>query len=511
MKLFTTQQIRDIDRYTIESEGVSAIELIERIAEGVAFEIESRWHPGKPIVIFAGPGYNGADALATARLLAEHGYRPEVYLFNVGGKALSPTCKAYRDALLALDVDISFTEITSTFAFPKLTPEHVIIDGIFGSGLRDNLKGGYVTLVQYINDSEATVVSIDLPTGMMADSNPMAVNRNIIHATLTLAIQFPRIAFFNPDNAELVGEWKIIDVGLSETAIEEIRANYYLVEAAEVKEVLKPRKLTSSKADYGMGLLVGGSYGMLGAAVLAARGALRAGIGKLVVEAPKCGFETLQTAVPEAMYQYNHGDLFVTELNVDRSFDAIAIGPGLGTNDTTVQALENFLLTHRKPLVLDADALNCLSRRPVLLHSVPVLSILTPHAGEFDRLFGEQTSAEERLVKAMEVARFYSINIVLKGHHTAVIRHDGTVCFNSSGSPALATPGSGDVLTGIILALLAQGYKPELAAMAGVYIHGIAGELAAREHGEWGVTASDIAAHTGKAISMIMNHNKSPK
>ncbi|MDE6832353.1 MAG: NAD(P)H-hydrate dehydratase, partial [Muribaculaceae bacterium] len=341
--------------------------------------------------------------------------------------------------------------------------------------------------------------------------NPMAVNRNIIHATLTLAIQFPRIAFFNPDNAELVGEWKIIDVGLSETAIEEIRANYYLVEAAEVKEVLKPRKLTSSKADYGMGLLVGGSYGMLGAAVLAARGALRAGIGKLVVEAPKCGFETLQTAVPEAMYQYNHGDLFVTELNVDRSFDAIAIGPGLGTNDTTVQALENFLLTHRKPLVLDADALNCLSLRPVLLHSVPVLSILTPHAGEFDRLFGEQTSAEERLVKAMEVARFYSINIVLKGHHTAVIRHDGTVCFNSSGSPALATPGSGDVLTGIILALLAQGYKPELAAMAGVYIHGIAGELAAREHGEWGVTASDIAAHTGKAISMIINHNKSPK
>lgn len=505
MKLFTTPQIREIDRYTIETEKVPAIELIERVAEGVAFEIEARWHPGKPMVIFAGPGNNGADALATARILAEHGYRPEVFLFNIKGKALSPTCKAYRDALLALDMEIYFTEIIDVFSFPRLSPDHVVIDGIFGSGLRDNLKGGYVTLVQYINESGAQVVSIDVPSGMMGDSNPLAVNRNIIHANLTLAIQFPRIAFFNPDNAELVGEWKIIDIGLSDKAIADTTANYQLIEAEDVRGILKPRNVNSSKADYGTGRLIAGSYGMLGAAILAARGALRAGIGKLVTEAPKCGFEALQTAVPEALFQYNKGDLFVTELDAERPASAVAIGPGLGTHDATLQALEDFLLAYKKPVLLDADALNCISRRPALLNSVPVLSVITPHPGEFDRLFGKQPSSEARLIKAMEMARFYSIIIVLKGHHTATILPRGIVCFNSSGSPAMATAGSGDVLTGIILALMAQGYEPHQAAMAGVYIHGIAGELAAREHGEWGVTASDIAANTGKAISMIMN------
>lgn len=510
MKLFTTQQIREIDRYTIEAEGIPAIELVERVAEGIAFEIESRWHPDKPIVVFAGPGNNGADALATARLLSEHGYRPEVYLFNVGGNALSDICKAYRDALLTLETDTYFTEIVDVFSFPRLSPSHVVIDGIFGSGLRDNLKGGYVTLVQYINDSNATVVSIDVPTGMRGDSNPMAINRNIIHADLTLAIQFPRISFFNPDNHELTGEWKIIDIGLSDKAINDTRANYHLIEADEVRAILKPRNPVSSKADFGTGLLVAGSYGMLGAAILSARGALRSGVGKLVVESPKCGFATLQTAVPEAMYQYNKGDLFITELKIERPFTGVAIGPGIGTHDSTVRALEDFLLTYKQPLILDADALNCIARRPALLNSIPVLSVITPHAGEFDRLFGKQPTAEARLVKAMEAARFYNIIIVLKGHHTATVLPDGVVCFNSSGTPALATPGSGDVLTGIILSLLAQGYKPEQAAMAGVYIHGIAGELAAREHGEWGVTAGDIAEAAGKAVAMIMNHKKRP-
>lgn len=508
MKLFTTQQIRDIDRYTIETEKVDALKLIERVAEGVAFEIESRWRPGKPMVIFAGPGNNGADALATARILAEHGYHPEVFLFNVGGNALSAPCKAYRDALLALEMEIYFTEIIDVFSFPRITADHIVVDGIFGSGLRNNLKGGYVTLVQYINDSGATVVSIDVPTGMMGDSNPMAINRNIIHANLTLAIQFPRIAFFNPDNAELTGEWKIIDIGLSDKAIADTGASYHLIEADDVRAILKPRNPVSSKADYGTGLLVAGSYGMLGAAVMGARGALRAGIGKLFIESPKCGFQVIQTAVPEAMYQYNKGDLFLTELKSERPYTAIAIGPGLGTHDATVQAMEDFLLTYKQPLVLDADALNCIARKPVLLNSLPVLSILTPHAGEFDRLFGKQPTAEARLIKAMEIARFYSIIIVLKGHYTAIASPKGITYFNSSGTPAMATGGSGDVLTGILLALLAQGYSPVQASIAGVYIHGIAGELAAREHGEWGVTATDIADNTGKAIKMIMNHKK---
>ena len=506
MKLFTTQQINDIERYTLEHDGMSISDLVERVAEGVTFEIEARWKPGKPVVIFAGCENNGAEALAVARILAENGYRPEVYLINVGGNALNSTCKAYRDALIALDTDVYFNEIIKEFAIPKLSENHLVIDGLFGAGIRENIKGGYRTLIQYINDSGATVVSIDVPSGMCGDTNPFAVNRDIIHADLTLAIQFPRIAFFNPDNAELVGEWKIIDIGLSDTAIHNTQAHNHLIEVDEVKSLLKPRPLHSSKADFGAGMLVAGSYGMMGAAILGARAAIRTGIGKLTVQAPKCGYEIIQTSVPDAMYQYNKGDYYLTRLEVGKPYDAIAIGPGLGTNDATLQALENFLLSRTTPVILDADALNCIARKPALLNSVPVLSIITPHAGEFDRLFGQHTSCELRLQKAREMARFYNIIIVLKGHYTATVRPDGIVCFNSSGTPAMATAGAGDVLTGRILSLMAQGYKPEQASMMGVYIHGIAGELAAREQGEYGVTATDIATNTGRAIMTIMNH-----
>lgn len=506
MKLFTTQQINEIEKYTIDHDGVSILELVNRVAEGVTYEIEARWRPGKPIVIFAGSDNNGAEALAVARMLAEHGYRPEVYLINVGGNTLNPTCKAYRDALLALDCDVFFNEIVKDFAIPRLSPSHLVVDGLFGASLRENLKGGYRTLVQYINDSQATVVSIDVPSGMNGDSNPFAINRDIIHAHLTLAVQFPRIAFFNPDNADLVGEWKVIDIGLSETAIRNTQARCHLIEVDEVKSLLKVRRPNTSKADYGTGLLVAGSYGMMGAAVLAAHGALRSGIGKLTVEAPKCGYEILQVSAPEALYRYNKGDYFIKDLNLDKKFDAVALGPGMGNNDDTLQALENFLLSRNTPVILDADALNLIARKPALLNSIPVLSAITPHVGEFDRIFGSHSSSELRLQKAMEMARFYNIIIVLKGHYTATVRPDGIVCFNSSGTPAMATAGAGDVLTGVILSLMAQGYKPEQASMMGVYIHGIAGELAAREQGDYGTLAGDIAANVGRAISTIMNH-----
>lgn len=508
MKLFTTEQIRNIDRYTIEHENVNEVDLIERVAEGVTYEIESRWRPGKPTVIFAGPGNNGADALAVARILAEHDYRPEVYLFNIGGNALSPACRAYREALKAMDCEMYFHEIIDVLSFPRLTDSHLVIDGIFGSGLRDNLKGGYVTLMQYITDSGATVVAIDVPTGLKGDNNLQAINRNIMHASLTLAIQFPRISFFNPDNSKLVGEWKVIDIGLSSHAIEETEASYHLIEVEDVKSLLKPRDPNSSKADYGSALIVAGSYGMMGASVLAAQGALRSGVGKLTVEAPKCGYKILQSDVPEAMYQYNKGDYCIIDIKPTRPYNAIGLGPGLGTSADTVRALENFLLNYKEPLVLDADALNCIARKPSMLNNLPMLSVLTPHAREFDRLFGDHSSHEARLAKAVEMAKYYNVIIVLKGRYTATVRPDGVVCFNSSGTPAMATPGSGDVLTGIITSLIAQGYKPEIAAVTGVYIHGIAGELAAHRHGEYGVTAGDIARETGRAIMTIMNHKQ---
>jgi NAD(P)H-hydrate epimerase len=504
MKLFTTDEIRAIDRHAIESEGVTALELIERVAEGVADEIASRWRSNKPTLVFAGPGNNGADALATARLLAEHGFRPEVYLFNIGGDKLSVDCTASRDRLLMEIPDIAFTEVQSRFSMPQITANHLVVDGLFGSGLREELQGGFKSLVQYINEESATVVSIDLPSGMFSDWNPQIVNRNTIHADLTLAIQFPRISFFIPDNAELIGEWKVLDIGLNGKSLAPSSANFCLVEKRDVCRRLRPRNDFASKADFGSAVLYAGSYGMMGAATLAARGAMRAGVGKLTVNAPKCGYQIMQTSVPEALYQHNRGELNIVDIHPDRSFSAIALGPGMGTNDLTVHALEDFLASINQPVILDADALNCIALKPSILNTIPVLSIITPHAGEFDRLFGPQPSSEARLRKAIEMAKYYNILIILKGHYTAIVRPDGKVYFNSSGCPAMATAGSGDVLTGVLLAMLAQGYPAELASIIAVYIHGVAGDMAAAEHGDYGVTAGDIANNIGRAIKETM-------
>ena len=504
MKLLTTEEIRAIDRRTIEQEGVPSLELIERVAEGVADEISSRWRSNKPTMVFAGPGNNGADALGAARLLFERGFRPEVFLFNIGGDKLSTDCAASRDRMLAEVPDIIFHEVKDRFSMPKITTNHLVIDGLFGSGLREELQGGFKSLVQYINDENATVVSIDLPSGMFGDWNPQIVNRNTIHATLTLAIQFPRISFFIPDNAELIGEWKIIDIGLSEKAIATSPANFCLVEQRDVHRRLRHRKEFASKADFGSGILYAGSYGMMGAAILAARGALRAGVGKLTVNSPKCGYQIMQSSVPEALFRHNRGEINIIDIHPERDFSAIAVGPGIGTNELTVKAVEDFLASINQPVILDADALNCIAIKPSILNTIPVLSILTPHAGEFDRLFGPQPSAEARLRKAIEMAKYYNILIILKGRYTAIVRPDGKVYFNSSGCPAMATAGSGDVLTGVLLSMLAQGYPAELASLIAVYVHGLAGEMAAAEQGEYGVTAGDIASYIGKAIREIM-------
>lgn len=504
MKLFTNDEIRAIERYTIEQEGVSLAELIERVAEGVTDEICARWRSDKPTIIFAGPGNNGADALATCRLLCEHGFRPEVYLFNIGGNKLSADCAAQRDRLLAEHPEVFLNEVTKSFNMPQLHANYLVIDGLFGSGLSEELKGGFKVLVQNVNDEKATVVSIDLPSGMFGDWNPHIVNRDTVHATLTLAIQFPRLCFFIPDNAELIGEWKVIDIGLSEKAIQQSPVNFCLVEKKDVRHRLHHRKEFCSKADFGSAILYAGSYGMMGAAVLSASGALRAGVGKLTVCSPKCGYTIMQSSVPEAMYHYNRGEMNIVDIHPERSFNAIGIGPGIGTHELTVKALEDFLATINQPIVLDADALNCIAIKPSMLNTIPVLSVLTPHAGEFDRMFGPQTSGEARLRTAIEKAKYYNIFIILKGHYTAIVRPDGKVYFNSSGTPALATPGSGDVLTGILLAMLAQGYPAELASIIAVYIHGLAGEMAAAEHGEYGVLAGDIAANVGRAIKEVM-------
>lgn len=503
MKIFNTENIRKIDRITIEEEGVSSQELIRRVAEGVAGEIIGRWSPSTPVVIFAGSGNNGADALVVGRLLLEAGFYPRILLFNFKGNSLSRDCDMAKRELLATGYN-GLMEIIDRAELPSLTPDHLVIDGLFGSGLRDPLEGGFMMLARNISESGATVISIDVPSGMFGEWNARVIGRNVVHATLTMAIQFPRLSFFLGDNAELVGKWKVIDIGLSNRAIMETPTKYFYVERDEVRAVLKPRKPFSSKSDYGHALLFAGCYGMAGAAVMAARGALRSGVGKLTVHSARAAFPVIQSQVPEALFSADRHENVISDMSARFNCSAIGVGPGIGTNDATRGAFETLVKSYKRPLVIDADALNAIAKNQTILDHIAPGSILTPHAGEFDRIFGTQTSDEGRLLKAVEVSHCYKLLIVLKGRYTATVRPDGKVFFNSSGTPAMATAGSGDVLTGIITSLLAQGYKPETASVAGVYIHGLAGEMAAETQGEYGTTAMDIASCVGRAVKAIM-------
>ncbi len=502
MKIFTSSDIHAIDKATIEKEGIESIDLMERAASAVAYEIMSRWVTSQRILIFAGPGNNGGDALAVARLLINQGYKPEVILLNTKGN-LSHDCEFNRNRLVEMDYP-QFIEITKQFSLPEINSSDVVLDGLFGIGLSAALRGGYTMLAKEIYESGAFVISIDLPSGLFPEYNKDNILNNIVHANLTLTFQFPRLAFFFSENAPCLGTWKVLDIELNNEAIRKTPSSYYLIDGIGVREALRPRNLFADKNDFGRLYLVAGSLGMTGAAILSARAAMRAGVGVTYVHTPNCCYIPLQTAVPEAVVAQDNGNCFISEINPPKAVSTVAIGPGLGRKKETVDALETFLLKATNPVVLDADALNCISDRRSLLNNIPAGSVITPHVKEFDRLFGNFYSDEERFCHAIDMAKMLNIFIVLKGHYTMVFRPDGKVFINNTGNPGMATAGSGDVLTGIIAALMAQKYRPDLAATIGVYIHGYAGNLAARKHGEYGMTASDIIDHIGIAIKEIM-------
>lgn len=507
MKIFNTEGIRRIDSATIEHENISQLDLMERAAGAVTYELISRWRPSKRFVIFAGPGNNGGDALAVARMLIEQGYRPEVYLFNIKSSHLSACCQANRDRLVAMCDPELFTEVIDNFTPPELGRNDVVVDGLFGSGLRSPLKGGYTALVQYINNSNAYTVAIDIPSGLFGEWNTGSDHRNIIRARLTLAFQFKRLSFFFSENAKFIGDCKVLDLDMSDEAIDATPSDFYLIEREDVRDEMRRRDPFSTKYDNGSLYLVAGSYGMMGAAQLAARGAMHAGVGIVTVHAPRCGYNVMQTAVPEALFEADVNELYTTSINSGRHrYSVIALGPGMGTADETVDAVDSFLKNFRQPCLLDADALNCIAARPILLKSIPKGSVLTPHAREFDRLFSKCQSDEERLKRAIDVSKLYEVTIVLKGHYTMTVRPDGKVYINSSGNAGMATAGSGDVLTGVIAALIAQGYEPDKSVYMGVFIHGHAGDMAAARIGQHGLIASEIAANIGPAIKSILEN-----
>ena len=501
MKIFTSAQIHELDKYTIENEPIKSIDLMERAAKALTQAITEVWSSLTPVIIFAGPGNNGGDALAVARMLIDKNYNVQVYLFNIFGN-LSADCATNKKRLEEKKAK-SIIEVVQEFEPPQLEAGMLVIDGLFGSGLNKPLAGGFASLVKYINASKAQVVSIDVPSGLMTEDNTYNVRANIIHADMTLTLQQPKLSFLFPENQQAIGHLKVLDIRLSRAGIEKIDANYTLLEENDIRPLLLKRNPYAHKGNMGNALIIAGSYGMGGASVLATKACLRAGAGKVTTHTPKRNSIILQISVPEAIIQFDREETTFSEAVDTEDFNAVGIGPGLGTSEQTSIAIIAQLRRTQCPIVVDADAINILSFHRAWLQQLPKGIIMTPHPKEFDRLEGHCSDSFERLMKARDLAERLQAYILLKGHHTSLCLPDGHIVFNSTGNAGMATAGSGDVLTGIITGLLARGYSREDACIVGMYLHGLAGDIAAQALGVESVIASDLIHYLPQAFKRL--------
>ena len=503
MKILTGAQIHELDNYTIEHEPIASIDLMERAARAITLALTQQWTQSTPVVVFAGPGNNGGDALAVARMLAEKGYVVDAFLFNIHGN-LSEECEKNRDRLVNGGLVRKFTEITTNFDPPKLTQQTLVIDGLFGSGLNKPLTGGFASLVKYINQSPATVVSIDMPSGLMTENNTYDSGTSIIRADITLTLQLRKLAMLFADTQQYLGKVQVLDIRLSKEYIDSIPSNYVMLDADFVKKHMLGRDDFANKGTMGHALLIAGTYGMAGAAVLATRACLRSGVGKVTTLTPRCNYNIMQVSVPEAVLALDREDYYSEAVATD-DYDAVGVGPGLGRQEGSALALMSQLQQTTCPIVLDADALNMLGSHGTWINQLPDNVIMTPHPKEFDRLAATTCHSDsQRLKVARDMAESLRAYILLKGHYSALCLPDGNVVFNTTGNSGMATAGSGDVLTGVITALLARGYSRKWACVVGMYLHGLAGDIAAERVGKESLVASDIIEALPEAFRRIL-------
>lgn len=493
MELYTAEQIRRWDQFTIENEPVASIDLMERAASRcVEWLVQHGLHK-KGFLIFCGKGNNGGDGLAIARLLIQRGTPVEVHILEFGKKG-SPDFQANLLRLHELPVDIHFLQ--STEQFHEIPKEKIIIDALFGSGLNKPLDELPAQLAEHLNQSGALVISIDVPSGLFTDQS--SIGHPVVRASHTLTFQVPKLAFLLQENAPFIGALHVLDIGLDPRFLQKETPFAHLVDHELASCIYTPRNRFAHKGSFGHALLMGGSYGKIGAVLLATKACLRTGAGLTTIYTPACGYGVLQGGAPEAMLMTDEHPSMITALpSSPDKYAAIGVGPGLGTEEKTQKVISLLLASSPKPLVIDADGLNCLAKNPSLLSQVPPHSILTPHPKEFERLFGSCTNDFERMELARSKAKELQVVIVLKSHHTLVVTPSGQLYFNTTGNAGLAKGGSGDVLTGIITALVAQGYQPLHAALLGVYIHGAAGDHAAKAVGQEAMIATDIIDNIG--------------
>jgi ADP-dependent NAD(P)H-hydrate dehydratase / NAD(P)H-hydrate epimerase len=496
LKILSAQQIKTLDQFTIEHEPIAAIDLMERACHAFVYWFVQHVWMEKKIGIVCGPGNNGGDGLGIARLLHERGYRVNVWIVKGDVKETD----SFKINLKRISEKVKLYEIANESDRGLFGGCDVLIDAVFGSGLSRTPRGIFAQVISCINETNAVKIAVDIPSGLFADAHS---EDSIVKADHTISFQLPKLAFLFPQNHKYVGEWNLVDIGLSKEFIRHEKTSHFYVDVKSIKKIIRPREKFSHKGTYGHALLISGSSGKMGACVLAAKAALKSGLGLLTVHIPSGEQTIVQTAVPEAMALIDSKENIFSSAPENLNYSTIGIGPGLGTDATTSKAFATVMKNFRKPMVIDADALNMLSMNKELLDLIPEGSILTPHPKEFERFAGTWANDFERLDLLKKLSAKLKSVIVLKGAHTSVATPEGNVYFNSTGNPGMAKGGSGDVLLGIITGLLSQGYSSADAAMAGVYVHGLAGDLAASDLGMISMTATDLIEFLPNAFKKV--------
>lgn len=470
LKIISGKDVKKLDRNYIDTNGILSFELMEKAAEAFCDWYMKQFDRKKTLAIFCGTGNNGGDGLAIARMLFRQGYKVCVFLYGDIGTASSD----FKSNLKILPSNI-VTKHLDDFDLNKLEAD-IIIDALVGVGLSRPLDGELLDIVNYLSNSKAVKISVDLPSGLPSDA---ILSGEAFTADYTISFQFPKLSLMFPEHGLNVGELIILDIGIDQSYFEEFESKQFYLEREDIQVRHKKYHRASHKGDYGKVMLIGGSLGKVGAVYMAAKGALRTGSGLVSAFVPKCGLDILQTSLPEAMVEISNNEYIIDALpkNMER-FDAIGIGPGKGTDSKSADVLRTLMHDYKKNMVIDADAINIIAQNDDIKLLIRDNMILTPHVKEFDRLVGTCKDHPERLNKATEFCAVHKCILILKGPNTTICMPDGRMYFNSTGTKYLATGGTGDVLTGILTSFIGQGYSAENAAICGVYHHGLAGQLA---------------------------------
>ncbi len=498
MKVLPIDKVHKADAYTIENEPIKSIDLMERAATRFYKWARQRINKEKTVKVIVGPGNNGGDGLVVARLFLNDGFNVEVYIIRFTKKESDDFATNLKR--LKQHQDIKIKEIFENDKFPVFSKNTVIIDAIFGSGLSKPVKGFIAEVIKSINSSDGIVISLDMPSGLFADKTSINTGGSIVEADYTLSFQFPKLAFFFPENDKYLGRWDVESIGLHPGYIQSVDVKDYYLVKEDIRENIKSRNKYSHKGHFGHGLLISGSYGKMGAAVLATKAALRSGAGLITTHIPVKGYDIIQTSIPEAMVSLDPSETVFSNPPDLTAFNAIGIGPGIDKSENTMKALKLLIQNSNVPMVFDADAINILGENKTWISFVPKGSVFTPHPKEFERLAGKWSDEFERNKMQREFSFKFQSYVLLKGAHTAITTPDGRCYFNSTGNPGMATGGSGDVLTGIILGLLCQRYTSLEASLIGTFIHGLAGDIATEDLSEETLIAGDLINYLSQAF-----------